>query len=37
VRVPEDAASGVAKVTVHMVNWPDQQVQPATVEIPIED
>lgn len=37
VRVPEEAGSGVAKVTVHMRDWPDRQVQPATVAVPIED
>jgi hypothetical protein len=37
VRVPDEAGSGVAKVTVRMVDWPDREVQPATVEIPIEN
>jgi hypothetical protein len=37
VRVPKEAASGIAKVSVQMVDWPARQVQPATVEIPIED
>jgi hypothetical protein len=35
--VPSEAGSGVAKVTVRMVDWPDQQVLPATVEVPIDD
>jgi hypothetical protein len=37
VRVPDEAGKGVAKVTVRMMDWPDRQVQPATVEIAIED
>jgi hypothetical protein len=37
VRVPDEAGSGVAKVSVQMADWPDRQVRPATVEVPIED
>jgi hypothetical protein len=37
VRVPDEAGSGVAKVTVRMVGWPEREVRPATVEVPIED
>jgi hypothetical protein len=37
VRVPDEAGKGVAKVTVKMVDWFGQEVQPATMEIPIED
>jgi hypothetical protein len=35
--VPEEAAAGLAKVSVRMVDWPGQQVRPATVEVPIEE
>jgi hypothetical protein len=37
VRVPEEAGSGFAKVTVRMVDWPERDVLPTTVEVPIED
>jgi hypothetical protein len=37
VRVPDEAGSGNAKITVRMMDWKNQEVQPATVEVPIED
>jgi len=37
VRVPDEAASGIAKVTVQMVGWTDGKVQSATVEVPVRD
>jgi len=37
VRVPDEAGSGVAKVTVQMVAWTDGKVQSTTVEVPVKD
>jgi hypothetical protein len=35
VRVPDEAASGKAKVTVSFPDWKEGEVTPATFEVPI--
>jgi hypothetical protein len=37
VRVPENAGTGMAKVTLTYPGWKDRPVAPATFEIPIKD
>jgi hypothetical protein len=37
VRVPEDAASGPAKVTVSFPDWKEAKIAPATFDIVLED
>ena len=36
-RVPDNAGSGTAKVTLTYPRWKDRPVTPATFEIPIRD
>jgi hypothetical protein len=35
VRVPDEAGSGKAKVTVSFADWKEGKVVPATIEVPI--
>jgi hypothetical protein len=37
VRVPEEAATGKAKVTVSFPSWIEGKVTPATFEVTVED
>jgi hypothetical protein len=37
VRVPAEAASGKAKVTVSFPAWKEGNVTPATFEVPVEE
>jgi hypothetical protein len=37
VRVPEEAGSGMAKVTYSFDPWKEGNVKPTTIEIPIEE
>jgi hypothetical protein len=37
VRVPDEAGSGIAKVTYSFDAWKEGNVQPTTIEIPIKD
>jgi hypothetical protein len=37
VRVPEEAGSGLAKVTYSFDAWKEGNVKPTTIEIPIKD
>jgi hypothetical protein len=36
VRVPDEADSGKAKITVSFPDWKEDKVTPATFEVPIE-
>jgi hypothetical protein len=37
VRVPEEAVSGKAKITVSFLDWKEGNVAPATFEVPIRE
>ena len=37
VRVPEEAVSGKAKITVTFLDWKEGNVAPATFEVPVVD
>jgi hypothetical protein len=37
VRVPEEAVSGIAKITVSFPNWKEGKVAPATFEVPVRE